>query len=163
MKKYLMIGFAAVAFASCSNHDFETYSPEQIVKAEYDAKFIAEFGQPGANQDWGFGTASTRAVKAVYANDDYAGNGLSKPNGFTDATPTSRKPSAPTSADKFYETAAEAGALDGQNNSLTDGGVFFVKNGYYLDNPQNRTNLTIYIDDNMTFFQGLGDCKDCYF
>ena len=41
MKKYLMIGFAAVAFAACSNHDFETYTPEQMVKAEYDAKFIS--------------------------------------------------------------------------------------------------------------------------
>jgi hypothetical protein len=60
MKKYLMIGFAAVAFAACSNHDFETYSPEQVVKAEYDAKFISEFGKPGSQQNWGFG-ASTRA------------------------------------------------------------------------------------------------------
>ena len=60
MKKYLMIGFAAIAFASCSNHDFETMSQEQIVKAEYDAKFIATFGQPSRTQTWGFG-ASTRA------------------------------------------------------------------------------------------------------
>ena len=61
MKKYLMIGFvAAVAFSSCSKNDFETYSPEEIVKAEYDAKFIAEFGQPASNQTWGFGSG-TRA------------------------------------------------------------------------------------------------------
>lgn len=60
-----MIGFAAVAFAACSNHDFETYSPEQVVKAEYDAKFISEFGQPGAQQDWGFG-ATTRAFTRTY-------------------------------------------------------------------------------------------------
>lgn len=60
MKKYLMIGFAAIAFASCSNHDFETMTQEQIVKAEYDAKFIATFGQPSRSQTWGFG-ASTRA------------------------------------------------------------------------------------------------------
>ena len=61
MKKYLMIGFAAVAFAACSNHDFETYTPEQMVKAEYDAKFIAEFGQPNPSHNWGFGVAGTRA------------------------------------------------------------------------------------------------------
>jgi hypothetical protein len=60
MKKYLMIGFAAIAFASCSNHDFETMTQEQIIKAEYDAKFIATFGQPSRSQTWGFG-ASTRA------------------------------------------------------------------------------------------------------
>ena len=33
MKKYLMIGFAAVAFAACSNHDFETFTQAQIDKA----------------------------------------------------------------------------------------------------------------------------------
>jgi hypothetical protein len=60
MKKYLMIGFAAVAFAACSNHDFETYSQEQIIQNEYKANFIQQFGQPASNQDWGFG-ASTRA------------------------------------------------------------------------------------------------------
>ena len=61
MKKYLMIGFAAVAFAACSNHDFETYTPEQVVKADYDAKFISEFGQPNPSHNWGFGAEGTRA------------------------------------------------------------------------------------------------------
>jgi len=66
MKKYLMIGFvAAVAFSSCSKNDFVTYSPEDVVKAEYDAKFIAEFGKPAANQDWGFGS-STRAFTRTW-------------------------------------------------------------------------------------------------
>ena len=64
MKKYLMIGFAAVAFAACSNHDFETMSQEDVTKtqdkAKYDAAFVKAFGTPSANQDWGFG-ASTRA------------------------------------------------------------------------------------------------------
>ena len=60
MKKYLMFGLAALAFASCSKNDLTTYTPEEIVKAEYDAKFIAEFGNPNPNHDWGFG-ASTRA------------------------------------------------------------------------------------------------------
>lgn len=60
MKKYLMFGLAALAIASCAKHDFETYSPEQVIKAEYDAKFVSEFGKPGSNQDWGFGE-TTRA------------------------------------------------------------------------------------------------------
>ena len=70
MKKYLMIGFAAIAFASCSNHDFETMTPEQIVKAEYDAKFIATFGQPSRTQTWGFGT-STRAFTRSNSGETY--------------------------------------------------------------------------------------------
>ena len=155
MKKYLMIGFAAVAFASCAKHDFETMSQAQIDKANYDAKFVAAFGQPASNHTWGFGSASTRAVKPVYASDNYAAYSKTKPSGFTDAIPTSRKPSVP----EFATTASAAGALDASTNTLQDGGVYFVKDGYYLDNPQNRQNMTIYIDDNMTFNYGLGDCK----
>ena len=65
MKKYLMIGFAAVAFAACSNHDFETYSQEQIIQNEYKANFVAEFGQPASNHTWGFG-ATTRAAAPAF-------------------------------------------------------------------------------------------------
>jgi hypothetical protein len=73
MKKYLMSGIAALAFCaaftSCSNKE-DLYDQGQInqneaekVKANYDAAFIATFGQPAANQDWGFGTrANTRAT-----------------------------------------------------------------------------------------------------
>ena len=68
MKKYLMIGFAALAFASCS-HDFDTYTPEEVARAEYDTKFIAEFGQPNPSHTWGFGAEGTRAfTRTVNAN-----------------------------------------------------------------------------------------------
>ena len=72
MKKYLMTGIAAVAmcaaFTSCS-HDIEPASQEdlnnleaeQIVNA-YNQAFIKTFGQPAANQDWGFGTSATRGI-----------------------------------------------------------------------------------------------------
>jgi len=150
-----MIGLAALAFASCAKHDFETMTQEQIVKAEYEAKFVAAFGQPASNHTWGFGRATTRAVKPVYASDNYAAYSKTKPSGFTDAIPTSRKPSVP----EFATTASAAGALDASTNTLQDNNVYFVKDGYTLENPQNRQNITIYIDDNMTFNYGLGDCK----
>ena len=72
MKKYLMTGIAALAmcfgFTSCS-HDIEPASQEdlnnleaeQIVNA-YNQAFIKTFGQPAANQDWGFGTSVTRSI-----------------------------------------------------------------------------------------------------
>ena len=69
-----MIGFAAVAFAACSNHDFETYTPEQVVKAEYDAKFIAEFGKPGPQQDWGFGATTRAFTRGSNDNKNQWGN-----------------------------------------------------------------------------------------
>ena len=66
MKKYLMTGIAAVAmcaaFTSCS-HDVEPVSQEDLNNLEaqkvlesYNQAFIQAFGQPAANQDWGFNT-----------------------------------------------------------------------------------------------------------
>ena len=69
MKKYLMTGMAALAicaaFTSCSK-DTNVYNPDQPkqdIQATYEQNFIKVFGQPAANQDWGFGSvAKTRAV-----------------------------------------------------------------------------------------------------
>ena len=60
-----MIGLAALAFASCAKHDFETMTQEQIVKAEYDAKFVAQFGQPASNHTWGFGSTTRAFTRAA--------------------------------------------------------------------------------------------------
>ena len=68
MKKYLMTGIAALAlcvgFTSCS-HDLESLSQEEIDQLEaqkvvekYNRAFIATFGQPAANQNWGFGPST---------------------------------------------------------------------------------------------------------
>jgi hypothetical protein len=66
MKKYLMTGVAALAlcvgFTNCSNNDFETLSQSEIVQQKYEAAFIKAFGQPAANQTWGFGENATRSV-----------------------------------------------------------------------------------------------------
>jgi len=66
MKKYLMTGVAAVAFAatltSCSKagdlYDEGKVEEQKIasVTEKYDDAFIKAFGQPAANQDWGFGS-----------------------------------------------------------------------------------------------------------
>jgi len=74
MKKYLMTGIAALAmcagFTSCS-HDLEAPSQEEINQSDaqkivndYNQAFIKTFGQPAANQEWGFGgyDAVTRAA-----------------------------------------------------------------------------------------------------
>lgn len=80
MKKYLMTGLAAIAicaaFTSCSKND-ELYNPEQITQNEaaqiqenYNKAFIATFGQPAANHDWGFGSkAMTRGYVDPNGNE----------------------------------------------------------------------------------------------
>jgi hypothetical protein len=71
MKKYLMTGIAAVAmcaaFTSCS-HEIDQVSQEDLNKMaaekvvnDYNQAFISAFGQPAANQTWGFGTTATRS------------------------------------------------------------------------------------------------------
>ena len=62
MKKYLMYGLAALAFASCNKFDIQSFSQEELVVKDYSAKFINSFGQPAANQDWGFGTGTTKGI-----------------------------------------------------------------------------------------------------
>ena len=102
-----MMGFAAIAVASCMNHDFETYSPEQVVQSEFNAKFISEFGQPGADQDWGFGSETTRAFTRSMANPAVA-----------DYTPIYNEAWVTT----YLTTAKEATAENANDNA---------DNGYY--------------------------------
>ena len=82
MKKYLMTGIAALAmcagFTSCS-HDLDAPSQEDINNLEaqkisnsYNQAFIATFGQPAANQNWGFGSSSTRALTRANQGENYA-------------------------------------------------------------------------------------------
>ena len=58
MKKYLMTGVAALTFAatftSCSNHDIEQLSQEDIKKADFKETFYSTFGKPAKDQNWGF-------------------------------------------------------------------------------------------------------------
>lgn len=71
MKKYLMTGLVAVAlsgfFSGCSQ-EIETgveTTTEFNVLQKYENAFVARFGQPAEDQDWGFGSAvGTRAVVA---------------------------------------------------------------------------------------------------
>lgn len=69
MKKYLMMGAVALvmssAFVSCSSDKdvFDQEAVDQLVVNNYNKAFIKVFGQPAADQEWGFGS-STRATRA---------------------------------------------------------------------------------------------------
>ena len=98
MKKYLMTGMAALAFCaaftSCSKGE-DLYDENAIIengvekiKADYAAAFIATFGQPASNQDWGFGSsyAGTREENAnanEWADPNKAYGGLLVPPAIT--------------------------------------------------------------------------------
>ena len=98
MKKYLMTGMAALAFCaaftSCSKGE-DLYDENAIIengvekiKADYASAFIATFGQPASNQDWGFGSsyAGTREENAnanEWADPAKAYGGLLVPPAIT--------------------------------------------------------------------------------
>lgn len=64
MKKFLMLGFAALAFIGCKNTDLSGdipngYKPQGDPATQYANAFKNVFGTPAANQTWGFGIAET--------------------------------------------------------------------------------------------------------
>ena len=69
---------AAVAistvFANCSNQEVIPMTQEELVKADYEAKFIQKFGKPSPDQTWGFGKSSTKSVASI-------GTRVANPNG----------------------------------------------------------------------------------
>lgn len=95
-----MTGVAAIAicaaFTSCSKSD-ELYDPEvaqgiskeQAIASVYNSyndAFIKTFGQPAADQDWGFGTGTrtARTESNLWYEDKPQGYGLTKPDDLFD-------------------------------------------------------------------------------
>ena len=163
-----MTGIAAVAmcaaFTSCS-HDIASTSPEdlEMMRAEkiqntYNKAFIATFGQPAANQDWGFGSsASTRAltrsvnytlkpVTPAYGMPEYPT--------FTSKTTVSQL--EPTLTGQYYTTksavtASNSGVAAANTVTATDwtGMTVYLSTGN--TSIQDAKRLNIYIVDDMTF------------
>ena len=93
MKKYLITGIAALAvcigFTSCSK-ELTPASQEEINAAQaqqivdkYNSAFIAKFGQPASNQDWGFNNDNASARAITRAGGKYATKGDLKPKDVT--------------------------------------------------------------------------------
>ena len=60
MKKFMLLGFVALAFASCGNDIPESFQApagyqNDATVAQYENAFKATFGVPDPNQTWGFG------------------------------------------------------------------------------------------------------------
>lgn len=82
MKKYLITGIAALAMCmgfTCCSKDLTPASQDDINAAQakqivdkYNSAFIAKFGQPASNQDWGFGNDNAAARAFTRAVGDYA-------------------------------------------------------------------------------------------
>lgn len=162
MKKYLITSAAALALCglitSCT-HDIDGLTPEESVTATYEKAFITAFGQPAPDQTWGFGTsaASSRAMTR-------AANMPSTPT-FRDGNkvgdeivPPISKPAKPS----VYNTVAEAKAAGvdvidarGQELNADHNKTYWVNSGTKLWQLDGRDNITVYVDDDMTFNMGF--------
>ena len=151
MKKYLMTGIAALAmggmFTSCS-HDMSLYNGDgtKAVVDKYEEAFVSAYGEPAANQTWGFGSttaAATRGMtRSVGTYADYKGS-LTPEESYQDQndnwqwkTRPYTFPSAPTS----YPT-------DKPENASYYGGGYQSYNGgnFWMDeNVSNRVEVQGY-------------------
>ena len=158
-----MTGIAALAlgagFTSCS-HDIEPMTQEEINQIEaqkivqtYEQAFIKTFGQPAANQNWGFGAANAR-TRGAFDNTikkELADQTQNNPTAPAQPTATTfvSKPTTPT----FSTTRPTTGVKYAQTNPAEDNGVFYIDNNFTgWDNPQNKDGMTIYADGtNVTY------------
>ena len=91
MKKFLMTGIAALAlgagFTACTDHDFDVISGEEAVVQSYNDAFIRVFGQPAANQTWGFSSEEfppSRVTRGTFPNANEWAASYKVPDPLTD-------------------------------------------------------------------------------
>ena len=143
MKKYLMMGIAALALASCSKDDITYINPDE---AKYEMVFVNRFGTPNPNHTWGFGSSTTRAAQPSYP--DYRSK--------TDIT----EPTAPT----FYQTFDEV-----TDAGIAYAGYIEWNNGWdavsaaYIDEdcnnlrPERTNGKTFYVNGDVKYWNGVGN------
>ena len=157
MKKYLMTGIAALAlcvgFTSCS-HDLESLSQEEIdllkaqqVTEKYNQAFIATFGEPAKDQNWGFGPSAGARTRAIIPED----------NNYTLTNQTANNPEAPskpsfrsTTAPQFSATVPDGTPEATSETNLDNNQTYQIKTGS-LKGPDERMNMTFYVVDNVTW------------
>ncbi len=174
MKKYLIKGalalFAGAFLFSCAEKESE-YVPlaEQKVRAFEDV-FKEVYGDNiDPYQRWGFSDKMVLAdgddVEPTLNEDstDYAGirtrmctraftRAIPDQPTFRDNNPIS-KPTMPTSYKNTIEEAIAAGAKYAKDyQNYQSGDVIYINTDYQtLNNPQNTSNLTIYVDGTVTY------------
>ena len=82
----LTIAAGTLSFTSCSNHEVEQWSQEDMTRAKYEQAFIKRFGQPAKDQTWGFGTIGTKVgVRSANTNGNMWADTWEVPAPLTDA------------------------------------------------------------------------------
>ena len=129
-----MTAAAAIAlcgtFTSCTHDDITTGNGKIDVVENYEQAFLTRFGQPAADQNWGFGKSLTAKTRAVSDYNGYRGS-LTPTESYQDKddnwqwkTRTYTFPSAPAS----YPTGKPNGAT-----YYAGSYQYFNGGSYYMD------------------------------
>lgn len=124
MKKLFLVMLSAFVLVSCHKNDFEPINTEAVVTNNYNAVFVKTFGEPAANQDWGFGSRQLPAsfgVTTRVANTN--GNQWGTDYGYT-------VPSAISAAEREAVLAVFNQKGNASYTSLVDWDEFFVQQVY---------------------------------
>lgn len=159
MKKYLITSAAALALCglitSCTHElDYEASVQSSVVK-KYEDAFVTAFGKPDPNQEWGFGTSVT-ASRAMTRDASMPSTPTFRDG--TNGVPPITKPTKPS----VYNTVAEAKAAGvdvidarGQELNADHNKTYWINSSTKLWQLDGRDNITIYVDDDMTFNMGF--------
>ena len=134
---------AGLTLTGCS-HDFGDYdSPSQSITENYNRIFVQNFGQPAADQTWGFDTPATSRMTRA------ARKAMPEKPTFRDALASAiTKPATPT-----FSTTVPAGTTYAQTigqNDWQDGQTVYI-DANYASVDQNKSNLVIYATGTLTF------------
>lgn len=73
MKKIVLFLMALLFITACSKNEFTPMTQEEMITQSYNEAFIKTFGQPAANQDWGFETIGISATRGAETNSNQWG------------------------------------------------------------------------------------------
>ena len=147
MKKYLMMAVAGLAIASCSKMDDYATSPAEIAQAKYNQAFLKYVGgNIDPEHTWGFGDD-------VYSNApafEFTRAAMPATPKFRDTNPIT-KPTMPS-----YSNTVPTGAKYARDHqNYNNGDIIYINTDYQqLNNPQNYSDLTIYVDGTVTYSGG---------
>lgn len=122
----LTMAAGTLSFTSCSDHEVEQWSQEDMTRAKYEQAFIKRFGQPAKDQTWGFGTITKAGVRSVNPNSNQWAETWVVPGALSEAERTYVM--------NWFKTH---GKNDGTTFDFND---YFVQNVGYSDNSYSVTN-----------------------
>lgn len=183
MKKYLMMGLAAMAIASCSNNDSAYDASRDKVHDTYNAAFRQYVGVSIApNQTWGFGADATRGfedyTRAVRHNINFpdAPAASDYKTTYPEGTPNIRDSYGYVAGISVYADEASTNEKvevnSGWNNDLqkgvNGGPVYIVTNGgngivapsYFYVDARNEGGAYVYVCPGATLKLNAFDSKN---